>query len=160
MSNIKITDINYDDIENIYQFQLEPNKNYGYLVHVGKIKTNSDILISRFTINNDICNIVSCIYSEKEIMNINNNLTLIKADYYKDELPTHTVLCNFIINDDIELINNITTDNNNKIKIYGNFFISYTENDTIKQLYKYNKNPTNEKMIEKCVQSLVDVLNM
>ena len=149
----------YDDTENIYQFQLESGKNYGYLVHVGKVKTNSDVLISQFTINNDICNVVSCIYSEEEIIN-NNNLILIKANYYKNELLTHTVFCNFVINDDIKLIDNITKNINNKIKIYGDFFISYMDNDIIKQLYKYNNNPTNEKMIEKCIQSLVDVLNM
>jgi len=150
-------------MSNIYQFQLEPNTNYGYLVHIGKMEKSSDILISKFNLKNDnFCNVVSCLYSENDIKECNNSFNLVKASHYikNTELPTDIVFCKFIIKDNIDnIFENITENTYNKIKLFGNFSISHTDKyNSEQQLYETYCNPSNDKMIIQCVEKLAEII--
>ena len=134
----------------IYQIQLIENTNNCKILHVGNIKNTSDILIKKFSLKDNIfCNMVSCLYVENEL-NKNKEkglFPLIRLDYYnkEDEKLLGNIVCEVRIKElNINAINKCELAINNY------------KNGKMICLEKIKKNPSNNKLIEKCLETLVN----
>jgi len=162
-NGVKLTDINFEnkDQEDMYQFQLEQNNNYGYLVHIGYMENNSDVLISKFTIDKShICTVISCLYTENDINNLYKNgiYPLIKVNCYKIENEK------YIITDSImycfctkyNILNNKSI--NNKIKINGDLKMLHQNSNSLVCILEEDVNISENIMIENCIKQLAEII--
>ena len=182
LKDIPVTNsINYDDDLNdveegeyIYQFQPTEEKNTGSLVIVGKTLNHSDILINKFDYKKITkCRLVSCLYNEKELIQIQSvcifpiiklNIFEEKTTFNKNKCKTKLQSCGTLqynfhtfqhTQDNTNIINFASDDKDELHELKGFYSITFHKSDKMVYMAKYKEALTRTDMIKTLVEKFV-----
>jgi len=143
--------------EKIYQFQFNGTE-WCKLVNVGTTLKHADVLINSFDYKKYKCHIISCIYNENELSDLESKciFPLFKLNLCSSKNFHSCISYNFHTFKHLQEKKNIVSYSNNKnFNLKGYFSVTYHKNGQIKYKKNYKITTTHEDAIEILIETLV-----